>query len=98
MGIGTAIAALAAWRAIQDGHRHRGDAVSFHHDFAQRRQSSGGAVGLKLERADRLPQDCASLLDRRELRGTDIERRLRDRRDRYRLDLDITDVDSRPPG
>ena len=45
-----------------------------------------------------LAQDSAAALDRRKLGGVEIERHLRDRRDRDRLDLDVADVAGRPAG
>ena len=69
-----------------------------HHDVAERRQRAGEAVGLKFARADALPQDGGALFDRRKLRRIEIKRRLRERGDRNRLDLDIADVADRPAG
>ena len=90
--------ALAARRAFQYGHGDGGDAVPLHLDVAERRERSGDPVGLEFARADVLAQDSAAALDRRKLGGVEIERHLRDRRDRDRLDLDVANVAGRPAG
>ncbi len=95
-------ASVPLLRHWQRGGRSRTDTVTVVMRLRATTISHNGAsapastVGLQLERAGRLPQDRASLPDRRKFGGVDIERRQRDRRGRDRLDLHVTDIAVRP--